>query len=265
MTDTQGRDAVTETELALDEKRQIPRPAHAPHVRPGRLCHAGRRSTSTPTISPAACRACTASPRSILASACVFTNTAPIGPYRGAGRPEANYALDRAVEEAARVIGDRHACACAGKTSFHPRRCPARPRSAPPTTAAIFPALSRKAHGDEPTSRISASASARRPGARSCAASASPACSSMPARCRPRAPRWRFPATSKLILGCNVQSTGQGHATVFGAPARRTISASTARDRAPAWRLRHWTWSAPPRSARARRCAPATPSSIPPM
>ena len=36
---------------------------------------------------------------------CVFTNTVPTGPYRGAGRPEANYALERLVDEAARVTG----------------------------------------------------------------------------------------------------------------------------------------------------------------
>src|SRR6202795_2834989 len=36
---------------------------------------------------------------------CIFTNTAPTSPYRGAGRPEANYALERVVEEAARVTG----------------------------------------------------------------------------------------------------------------------------------------------------------------
>ena len=36
---------------------------------------------------------------------CVFTNTLPTGPYRGAGRPEANYAMERLVEEAARVSG----------------------------------------------------------------------------------------------------------------------------------------------------------------
>jgi carbon-monoxide dehydrogenase large subunit len=36
---------------------------------------------------------------------CVFTNTVPTGPYRGAGRPEANYILERVVEEAARVSG----------------------------------------------------------------------------------------------------------------------------------------------------------------
>ncbi len=36
---------------------------------------------------------------------CAFTNTLPTAPYRGAGRPEANYALERVVEEAARVTG----------------------------------------------------------------------------------------------------------------------------------------------------------------
>jgi carbon-monoxide dehydrogenase large subunit len=34
---------------------------------------------------------------------CVFTNTVQTGPYRGAGRPEANYLLERLVDEAARV------------------------------------------------------------------------------------------------------------------------------------------------------------------
>src|SRR5204863_1665354 len=36
---------------------------------------------------------------------CMFTNTVPTGPYRGAGRPEANYCLERLVDEAARVTG----------------------------------------------------------------------------------------------------------------------------------------------------------------
>ena len=44
-------------------------------------------------------------PKIDFSSKCVFTNTAPMGPYRGAGRPEANYALDRVVEEAARITG----------------------------------------------------------------------------------------------------------------------------------------------------------------
>ena len=38
------------------------------------------------------------------AARAVYTNTAPTGPYRGAGRPEATYALERAVDEAARRL-----------------------------------------------------------------------------------------------------------------------------------------------------------------
>jgi carbon-monoxide dehydrogenase large subunit len=34
-----------------------------------------------------------------------FTNTVPTGPYRGAGRPEANYVMERLIDAAARTIG----------------------------------------------------------------------------------------------------------------------------------------------------------------
>jgi len=36
---------------------------------------------------------------------CVFTNTTPIGPYRGAGRPEANYYMERLIDRAAAEMG----------------------------------------------------------------------------------------------------------------------------------------------------------------
>ena len=36
---------------------------------------------------------------------CVFTNTTPVGPYRGAGRPEGNYYMERLVDAAAAEIG----------------------------------------------------------------------------------------------------------------------------------------------------------------
>jgi carbon-monoxide dehydrogenase large subunit len=36
---------------------------------------------------------------------CVFTNTTPIGPYRGAGRPEANYYMERLIDTAAAEMG----------------------------------------------------------------------------------------------------------------------------------------------------------------
>jgi carbon-monoxide dehydrogenase large subunit len=40
-----------------------------------------------------------------ISTRCVFTNTTPTGPYRGAGRPEANYYMERLVDAAARETG----------------------------------------------------------------------------------------------------------------------------------------------------------------
>ena len=44
-------------------------------------------------------------PAVAVASSLVFTNTAPTVPYRGAGRPEAVYIIERLVDQAAREIG----------------------------------------------------------------------------------------------------------------------------------------------------------------
>ena len=46
-----------------------------------------------------------ATPLIEVATKCVFTNTTPVGAYRGAGRPEGNYYMERLVETAAREIG----------------------------------------------------------------------------------------------------------------------------------------------------------------
>lgn len=40
-----------------------------------------------------------------VATRCMFTNTTPVGPYRGAGRPEGNYYMERLVATAAREMG----------------------------------------------------------------------------------------------------------------------------------------------------------------
>lgn len=37
--------------------------------------------------------------------ACAYTNTTPVGPYRGAGRPDGNYLIERLIDAAARRIG----------------------------------------------------------------------------------------------------------------------------------------------------------------
>ena len=45
-------------------------------------------------------------PAMLVASKATFTHTTPLGPYRGAGRPEASYVIERLMDEAARKLGD---------------------------------------------------------------------------------------------------------------------------------------------------------------
>jgi carbon-monoxide dehydrogenase large subunit len=46
-----------------------------------------------------------ATPLLQVSTKCMFTNTTPVGAYRGAGRPEGNYYMERLVETAAREMG----------------------------------------------------------------------------------------------------------------------------------------------------------------
>ena len=46
-----------------------------------------------------------ATPKIVCTVTAMFTNTAPVDAYRGAGRPEATYTVERIVETAARELG----------------------------------------------------------------------------------------------------------------------------------------------------------------
>ncbi len=47
----------------------------------------------------------------------VFTNTVPVDAYRGAGRPEATFLLERIVDKAAAEMGMDPIEICVGRTS----------------------------------------------------------------------------------------------------------------------------------------------------
>jgi len=104
LSDQQARDTVTEAELAIDQKGKF-LALRVKHIAsmgafigvPGAHIQTNNFSRCFPGMY--------AIPRIQVDVRCVFTNTVPTGPYRGAGRPEANYALERLVEEAARVTG----------------------------------------------------------------------------------------------------------------------------------------------------------------
>ena len=211
LTDTQARDTVTEAELAVDEKGKF----LALRVR--HLCNQGAYvSTAGVGINTNNFARCLPGmyriPKIDISVACYFSNTVPIGPYRGAGRPEANYALERVVEEAARITG------------IDPVRLRKKnliPPSAMPFKTPIntydsgdFPAIVDKALklADFENFNKRRRESAKRKKLRGIGIS----CMLEHAGAMPmEQASVSFPGGEQIILGCNVQSTGQGHATVF--------------------------------------------------
>jgi carbon-monoxide dehydrogenase large subunit len=144
---------------------------------------------------------------------CVYTNTIPTGPYRGAGRPEANYLIERLVDEAARV---------SGIDKIEIRRRNLIPPSAIPFKTALgatfdsgeFPAIFAKAlalaeiERFEDRRRESAEQGKLRGLGISCFLEHSGGV--------PNEGAWlTFPGNGSLVVSLNVGNTGQGHATVY--------------------------------------------------
>ena len=70
---------------------------------------------------------------------CVFTNTSHVSAYRGAGRPEGNYYMERLIDAAAAEMGiDRLALRKRNQISAA-ANCRTRPLRPAPTTAATSP------------------------------------------------------------------------------------------------------------------------------
>jgi len=102
LSDSHGRDAEMTAELALDRDGNfmaVRLTGHgnlgATYGAPGPPTRNAVRNTlgvyKTPLIE--------------VSTKCVFTNTTPVGAYRGAGRPEANYYMERLIETAAAETG----------------------------------------------------------------------------------------------------------------------------------------------------------------
>ena len=101
LTDAHGRDHVTKAELAMDAKGMFLA------LRVKTIANMGAYlstfASSVPTILYATLLAGQYKTPAIYAEVkAVFTNTAPVDAYRGAGRPEATYVVERIVEQAAR-------------------------------------------------------------------------------------------------------------------------------------------------------------------
>jgi aerobic carbon-monoxide dehydrogenase large subunit len=212
LSDNQARDLYSEAELALDESGRF----LALRIRniANLGAYVGAVGANIPTLSFARCLPALYDIKHIDISArCAFTNTIATAPYRGAGRPEANYVLERLVEEAARVTG------------LDPAKLRQRnliPASAMPYKTAVGTvydsgdfrpifdkALALADYDGFKRRRRDAKKRGRYRGI-------GISCMLEHAGGTPLEGAWlTFPGDGALVVNLNVQSTGQGHASVF--------------------------------------------------
>ena len=103
VSDEPGRDNLTSVELALDADGRFLALRVTTLVDIG--AYLTQRSAGPATNNVGGVAGVYTTPAIHLQTAGVFTNTTPTGPYRGAGRPEATYAIERVIDVAAREIG----------------------------------------------------------------------------------------------------------------------------------------------------------------
>jgi carbon-monoxide dehydrogenase large subunit len=104
LTDAHGRDHVTEVKLALDKDHKITA------LKVDTIANFGAYMSLFSSAVPTYLYATLLSGQYVIPAIhcnvrAVYTNTAPVDAYRGAGRPEATYVLERTMETAAREVG----------------------------------------------------------------------------------------------------------------------------------------------------------------
>jgi len=103
MSDTHARDNVTTAELALDANGRFL--AFRVHTVANLGAYLGSMTPHSPTNNLGGLAGVYTTPAIYTAVSGVFSNTGWTGPYRGAGRPEASLAIEKAIDAAARELG----------------------------------------------------------------------------------------------------------------------------------------------------------------
>ncbi|MBN7785632.1 xanthine dehydrogenase family protein molybdopterin-binding subunit [Ponticoccus gilvus] len=104
MSDAHGRDHVTKIELALDADNNFTAVRTDTYANMG--AYLSTFSSSVPTWLHGTLMAGNYKTPAVQVNVkAVFTNTVPVDAYRGAGRPEATYQLERVIDMAARELG----------------------------------------------------------------------------------------------------------------------------------------------------------------
>jgi aerobic carbon-monoxide dehydrogenase large subunit len=212
LSDNHARDAYSDVELALDEKGKFLalRVRHLGNMG----AYIGAVGANIQTANLVRCLPGMYDIRLIdFATRCVFTNTTPTAPYRGAGRPEANYILERAIDEAARITGI-DPVKLRRRNLIKPKAMPYKTAVGTTIDSGEFEIVLDKAlaladyDGFKQRRREAAKRGKYRGFGISCMLEHA---GGFPLE----ATLLSFPGGEKLIFGLNVQSTGQGHATTF--------------------------------------------------
>jgi carbon-monoxide dehydrogenase large subunit len=104
MTDAHGRDHVTKIELACEKDGTFI--AFRTETMANVGAYLSNFSTATPTFLHGTLMAGNYTVPNVYVNVkAVFTNTAPVDAYRGAGRPEATFSIERVIDKAARELG----------------------------------------------------------------------------------------------------------------------------------------------------------------
>ncbi|MFZ0375240.1 MAG: xanthine dehydrogenase family protein molybdopterin-binding subunit, partial [Xanthobacteraceae bacterium] len=212
LSDNQARDIHSEVELALDEKGKF----LALRIRSvGNMgAYLGAIGAAIPTLSFARCLPGMYDiPKIDIAVKCAYTNTLPTAPYRGAGRPESIYALERVVDEAARITGidpvKLRRRNLVKKSAFPYKTQVGTVIDSGDFEPILDKALELADYGNFKQRRREAQKRGKYRGLGICCmlehAGGSPTESAL----------LEFPGNETLQLRLNVQNTGQGHATVF--------------------------------------------------
>src|SRR6516165_3270121 len=212
LSDNHARDAFSEVELALDERGKFLalRVRHLGNMG----AYIGAVGANIQTVNLTRCLPGMYDiPRIDIGVCCVFTNTTTTAPYRGAGRPEANYMLERVVDEAARVTGI-DPVRLRRRNFIKPKQMPYKTAVGTTIDSGEFEALLDKALALADTDGFKKRR--REAGKRGKYRGLGISCMLEHAGGFPlEGTALTFPGGEKLVLGLNVQSTGQGHATVF--------------------------------------------------
>ena len=212
LSDGQARDTFTEGELALDEKGKF-LALRIRHI--GNMgAYIGSVGANVQTMNFARNFPGMYDIKYIDVSArCVFTNTLPTSPYRGAGRPEANYVLEMLVEEAARLSGI-DAIKLRRRNLIRTSAIPYKTAVGTTYDSGEFPIVMDKVLelADYPGFNKRKREAAKRGKLRGIGFS----CVLEHAGGAPlESAALLFPGGESAVLALNVQSTGQGHQTVF--------------------------------------------------